>query len=265
MQRRHLITAAITAPFLSLTGLYAYAQVTDLSDAINKAGRQRMLSQRMAKAWLALAHGIEKPKAQQVLDKSVVLFERQLAELKTFAPTPDIKTTYGKLESAWVDYKTVLVGSAPDKAAALGLLQLDAKVLALAHQGTVQYDAVLGKPLGKLVNMAGRQRMLSQRMAKFYLASMLQVDVAESASEIGKARTEFMAAMEVLRNAPEATPRIKEELQLADGQWIFFDMALQKMAAAQGGNKPLVEVFVSSENLLSVMDQVTNLYSAIKT
>eukprot|EP01041_Mallomonas_annulata_P034976 gene34976-57850_t len=34
--------------------LPARAQVADLSDAINKAGRQRMLSQRMGEAWLAL-------------------------------------------------------------------------------------------------------------------------------------------------------------------------------------------------------------------
>ncbi|WP_310564887.1 type IV pili methyl-accepting chemotaxis transducer N-terminal domain-containing protein, partial [Hydrogenophaga sp.] len=48
MQRRHLLIAAAAAP------LGARAQVSDLADAINKAGRQRMLSQRMGKAWLAL-------------------------------------------------------------------------------------------------------------------------------------------------------------------------------------------------------------------
>lgn len=40
---------------LGLTGLPAWAQVKDLNDAINKAGRQRMLSQRAANAYMALA------------------------------------------------------------------------------------------------------------------------------------------------------------------------------------------------------------------
>ncbi|MDO8249041.1 MAG: type IV pili methyl-accepting chemotaxis transducer N-terminal domain-containing protein [Rhodoferax sp.] len=260
MKRRHLITAAVAAPLVSLSGLHAYAQVVDLSDAINKAGRQRMLSQRMGKAWLALLLGIEKTSAQQVLDKSMALFDRQLTELKAFAPNPEVKLTYGKLETAWSDYKGALVGTTPDKENALALLQQDARVLALAHQGTVQYEAALGKPLGKLVNIAGRQRM-----AKFYLAARLPVDASAASVEIGKARTEFVSAMEILRSAPEASARIKDELQLADGQWVFFDVALQKLQDGQGSSKSLSEVFVSSENLLSVMDRVTGLYSALKT
>jgi hypothetical protein len=47
-----LLVAAAGALALALP--CAQAQVVDLSDAINKAGRQRMLSQRMGKAWLAL-------------------------------------------------------------------------------------------------------------------------------------------------------------------------------------------------------------------
>lgn len=260
MQRRHFLTALAIGTTLPLAG---QAQVTDLNDAINKAGRQRMLSQRMGKAWLALVHDVDPSSARQVLDRSMALFDRQLVELKAFAPTPDIRDTYGKLEAAWSDYKATLVGSAPGKGGAGAVLAADARVLALAHQGTVQYEAASGKPVGKLVNIAGRQRMLSQRMAKFYLAATLPVDAATANAEIAKARGEFLAAMDVLRNAPEATVRIREELQLADGQWVFFDSALKKMQPGTTG-KPLSDVFVSSENLLAVMDRVTGLYSAVK-
>ncbi|OYQ40775.1 hypothetical protein CHU94_06440 [Rhodoferax sp. TH121] len=262
MQRRTLIAAA-TASGLGLA-LPIRAQVTDLSDAINKAGRQRMLSQRMGKAWLALLQNVEKTSAQLVLDKSMALFDRQLVELKGFAPTPDVQATYSKLEAAWSEYKTALVGKAPARDAAATLLQLDAKVLALAHQGTQQYEAALAKPLGKLVNVAGRQRMLTQRMAKFYLAATLPVDASVATIEIGKARTEFTAAMELLRNAPEATLRIKDELLLADAQWVFFDMALKQLQEGAQRPKPMSDVFVSSENLLAVMDRVTGLYSTLK-
>lgn len=241
----------------------AGAQVVDLNDAINKAGRQRMLSQRVAKAYIALAEGVETPLAQQVLDKSLALFDRQLIELKAFASSAELKRTYTALEASWSEYKTSLIGTAPSRAGAATVIANAGKVLALAHQGTQQYESLLAKPIARLVNVAGRQRMLSQRMAKFYLALALPVDVTLAKAEITKARTEFTTALELLRNAPEATARIREELQLGEAQWLLFDNALKKVPAP-GATKPLSDVFITSENLLVVMDRITGLYSGLK-
>ena len=110
-KRRTLLLATAGLPLIG-----AHAQVSDIRDAINKAGRQRMLSQRMGKAWLALVHGIEKPMAQQVLDKSLALFDRQLVELKAFASSADIVSTYNKLDDSWGTFKKALVGSTPSRA-----------------------------------------------------------------------------------------------------------------------------------------------------
>lgn len=261
MKRRDVLKGGVGA---ALLGTYAaQAQVSDLADAINKAGRQRMLSQRMGKAYLALVQNIEPSLARQVLDRSLAQFDRQLVELKAFAGNQELKATYTSLEAAWSEYKTALIGTAPSKAGGGPVMANAGKVLALAHKGTQQYEALLNKPLGKLVNVAGRQRMLSQRMAAYYLASAVQADGGAAQAEIGKARTEFLAGLQLLRGAPEATARIKDELQLADGQWLLFDNALQKNAAG-GAVKPLADVFVTSENLLAVMDKVTGMYSELK-
>ena len=260
LHRRTLIAAALALSFVP-----AQAQVSDLGDAINKAGRQRMLSQRMGKAWLALVHGVEKTAAQQVLDKSLALFDRQLVELKAYAASADIKATYAQLETAWSDYKAQLVGAAPSRERAASMLQLNTRVLGLAHQGTVQYEAVMGKPVGKLVNLAGRERMLSQRMAMLYLAAKLPVDASTMTAEIDKARTEFVAGMATLHKASENTSSIKDELQLADSQWVFFDAALKKAGSGDvAAAKPMTEVFTASENLLTVMDRVTGMYAGLK-
>jgi hypothetical protein len=237
----------------------AFAQVRDLNDAINKAGRQRMLSQRMVKGWLALGQKLEDIRADKVLGDSMALFERQLAELRAFAPTEAIRTTYDQLDTLWGTLKSALVGASPSLGAAPGLLAMDSKVLALAHQGTQQLEQHAGKPAGHLVNLAGRQRMLSQRMAKFQLAMAWKVPVADAAQQIETARAEFVAALDKLAAAPETTAAIQEQIVMARQQWIFFNTALASSQAPDTRNAR--NVFVASENILQVMDHITGLYA----
>lgn len=241
----------------------ASAQVTSLNEAINKAGRQRMLSQRMSKAWLALGQGVDAKRAEKVLADSMALFDRQFVELKAYAPTESIRQTYLALEPAWADFKAALVGQRPERSTAPILLGLDAKVLKLAHQGTVQLEQYSGRPSGKLVNMAGRQRMLSQRTAKFYLSQRWGASVPEATKELNVARAEFVAALETLNTAPQATSPIKQLLSLAQQQWVFFDNALSRSGERSGAEQHAFEVFSSSENILTVMDRVTGLYSQL--
>lgn len=241
----------------------ASAQIMSLNEAINKAGRQRMLSQRMAKAWLAMGQGVDVRRAEKILFDSMAWFDRQFVELKTYAPTPEIRSTYDTLEPIWSDYKTGLVGSKPDRGAAPVLLGLDAKVLKLAHQGTMQLEQYSGRAVGKLVNVAGRQRMLSQRTAKFYLSQCWGAAVPEQLKELNVARQEFASALNLLITAPQATPAIKDELELARQQWVFFDNALSRIGEGPGSVQRASEVFSSSENILQVMDKVTGMYSKL--
>jgi Type IV pili methyl-accepting chemotaxis transducer N-term len=260
MQRRHFILSSVALPVL------ANAQINDLSDAINKAGRQRMLSQRMAKAWLAQLLQVDVVYAKQIMDRSMALFEKQLSELKIYSSTPELKQTYLSLDTSWGDFKNVLVSGTPSKDSATKILELDGVVLKLANQGTGQFEALSNRPTGRLVNMAGRQRMLSQRMAKFYLAAVTPVATEIARTELVKARTEFLAALNTLKSAPEATARIKDEINLAEAQWIFFDASLQKLNTPTAASiRAHSDVFVASENVLSSMDRVTSLYAAMQS
>jgi nitrate/nitrite-specific signal transduction histidine kinase len=266
MKRRGFVAAAAGVP-LGLTGLLraspAQAQVTDLNDAINKAGRLRMLSQRMAKSYYAMGQGVVTEQAQRVLAASMALFERQFSELKAFASQPAIQATYAELDAAWRDYKTALSFAAPDKAKAAAVALNAGKVLALAHQGTGQFEKELNQPVGRLVNMSGRQRMLSQRMAAMYLSASWDVQAAVSTAEMSKARDEFTAAHTVLKSAPQATTAIKAELELAQMQFEFFESALRGLAPGRAQAQQMTDVFTTSERILQVMDKVTGMYAKL--
>ena len=241
----------------------AQAEINTLNEAINKAGRQRMLSQRMAKAWLAMGQGIDAAQAEKIMLESMALFDRQFVELKAYAPSPEIRNTYLAMEPLWSDYKSALIGKTPERGWAPELLALDAKVLKLAHQGTTQLEQYSGRAVGKLVNMAGRQRMLSQRSAKFYLSQNWGVPVPNALKELNQARSEFVTALQTLMSAPQATEAIQQQLGLAEQQWVFFDNALSRLGEGSGGARRARDVFSSSEQILQIMDRVTGLYSRV--
>ena len=239
----------------------AQAQISDINSAINKAGRERMLSQRMAKAYLQAGQGIDAERSKKILDGSISQFDRQLVELKNFAPTPEIRNTYLNLERAWLSYKDVLIGARTSPEGAKKVMEINEEVLTFAHQGTVLLEKHSGTSQAHLLNIAGRERMLSQRMAKFYQAGNWNVSPASGPAELDKARKEFVQGLQELSNAQENTQAIRDELELARQQWMFFEDALQR----RGDKSLAVNVATTSERILEVMDTVTGMYEKLQT
>ncbi len=237
----------------------AQAQITDIESAINKAGRERMLSQRMAKAYFQIGQQLEVERSQKTLDASVAQFDRQLVELKHYAPTPALRETYQRLEQSWLAYKDLLVGRAPSKAQAGQVLALSEQVLALAMAGTDQLEKHAGSQTGRLVNLAGRQRMLSQRMAKLYQAQAWGVAAPNTAAELTQARKQFAAAQQELMDAAAGQPRLREGLELVRQQWLFFDSALNQPPSPEA-RSALLAVASTSERILAEMEAVVTLF-----
>lgn len=260
MNRRQFVGAGIAAATGVLGISSSVAQVVNINDAINKSGGQRMLSQRLAKSYLQIGQTVDLDRSRRILDTSLSLFDRQLVELRAFAPTPENKTVLQDLSGAWLSYKDALVGRAPNPQDAKSILVINEEVLALAQAATVQLEKLSGTASGRLVNIAGRQRMLSQRMAKFYQAMSWGVAESDAKDKLFGARKEFISALAELAASPKNTPEIMQEIQLAQQQWIFFDNALS--AGVTGGNRVQLatNVATTSERILEAMDRITGMY-----
>lgn len=264
MNRRQFVLGTLLIGGGYLTVQQVSAQIINLNDAINKAGRQRMLSQRLAKSYLQIGQGIDVERSRTILDASLALFDRQLVELKAFAPTPENKAALSDLEKSWLRYKEVLVGRAPNARDAVDIMSISDDVLALANTAAMQLEKASPNAAGRLVNLSGRQRMLSQRMAKLYQAINWNTAPVDAKPKLALARKEFIDALDVLSGTPNNTVQINRELELARQQWLFFENALDaRVDASSMKRQQATNVATTSERILETMDRITGLYEKL--
>lgn len=218
-----------------------------------------MLSQRTAKAWLMLVLGVLPERAKTIIGQSTALFDAQLAELKTLLPGDELRTLWMQLEHDWARYRPLLLDIRSD---AKAVWTASEAVLTSAHKLTLAYEKTAGSSAGRLVNLSGRQRMLSQRMAKAYYFRQIDINAAPSSEMLGSAMKDFAKAHEELKAATVNTAQIKDDLALVEQQWFFFQNALG-MRDAGGQKKAVTDVGTTSERILEQMDLVVGHYERL--
>lgn len=228
-----------------------------MGEAINKAGRQRMLSQRITKAYALIGQKIMMSANNQLYD-AIELFGKQHAELTNFAATEEEKTSIEKVSKLWTEYKS-LAQTKPTKESALQMRNLSEKVLAEAHHFVLLLAKRSGTPAGHLVNISGRQRMLSQRIGKFYVLQSWGLEDPEYQTEYDKAVNQFTTAMKELQNAPENTSDINDALAKVETDWETF-----KISRKVRGGKHIPSLVVRQlDKILGQMNYITALYAAV--
>jgi hypothetical protein len=133
-----------------------------------------------------------------------------------------------------------------------------------AERLTTQLEnAGLAPPL-RVLNLAGRQRMLSQRFAKYAVLGMFgdSAWTQRCGAAMVESKAAFEQALTYLNGIPLSTPEIHNGLQAAGLGWLTL-MAFAKDAAHQTGAQRLAglqSLATASEDLLEVFEQLSAHY-----
>lgn len=223
------------------------------AELVDRAGRLRMLSQQLVKLHALRCAAPDAPAWREAATRARQRVAEALGALGLALSRPTWGDLLGAVEQAWRALEPRL--DAAPRAADLDAIDAGAEALLQAAErltAVLQASSPLAAMLA-VVDLAARQRMLSQRLAKqALLARLLDGDAAAHAAA-GAAATiaALQTAQQRLRDATPGSPAIRDELdaaqRLIECQLAALRAASDADAAALGDD---------SEALLAVFERL---------
>jgi len=236
-----------------LTG--ANAEDINLS-VLDMAGKQRMLSQRIAKDYIYFGQDVATSKAKKQLEESIKQFVLVQKELSISINDDEIKNLL-----MFVDMSIDEFNSIKEEAYSIDNAQLALDLSESMLEGS-QYvvksleETLKIKKEASLVNIAGKQRMLSQRIAKYYIAYQAGIKDKNTVDQMKAVVKEFSEAQDKLLANQTNTPEINKKLNDVNRLWkIVYKFYLN----IEKGGLPFI-VFNSTDNITKKMNNITSMY-----
>jgi hypothetical protein len=244
---------------LVLSGYLYAVEIKSVEEAVNIAGKQRMFTQRMLKDYAMVGMGNTFGDPTQDLTKTIADFDDHLSSLKAYAPNEKIKKSLDEVEALWKPIKASLQEK-PELAKAEKLQEQLEALLKASDKATKLFAEASGKASGEMVNIAGRQRMLSQRMASLYMLKVWGVQDPKFKAKLDDTLSLFKQSLEKLEGSPLNNDESKVLLAKVKRSFIFFEM----MNRSKSKFVPTL-IYKKSNDILKNMDRVTKLYVQSET
>ncbi len=231
------------------------AVIADVVKLIDVAGKQRMLSQRIAKDYLYVGKKVAVSKAGKQLKSSIDEMVSAHKVLVDSINDPEIKNLLSFVELSIEDFKATANEPFNLDNAQL-IIDLSESMLegsqyivdSLKEKVKVKESAIVGK--------SGKQRMLAQRIAKYYIAYQAGIKDKNTVDQMKAAVSEFSEAHKALMANPSNTPEINRKLNDIDRLWkIVYKFYLN----IEKGGLPLI-VFNTTDDITKKMNTVTAMY-----
>jgi nitrate/nitrite-specific signal transduction histidine kinase len=228
--------------------------IKNIYEAVDIAGKQRMFTQRMLKdyAMIGMKNSFGNP--DEDLKNIMVEFDEHLKALHDFTKNSDIKKSAKKVEELWLPIKKVLE-SRPVKGEVSKLQENLEELLSAANDTTALFAKETGKESGKIVDMSGRQRMLSQRMASLYMLKVWGIDDDKFKDKMKNSMELFKSSLEELQKSEFNTDEITKLLGEVEKSFMFFEI----MNKSSNVFIPSL-IYKKSNDILKNMNRATQCY-----
>jgi hypothetical protein len=229
-------------------------KIKSIHHAVDVAGKQRMFTQRMLKDYsmIGMENSFGKPKED--LKKIMGEFENHLQSLHDFTTNKSIKKSTSRVKKLWIPIKKVLGREAKKEKA--GKLQEDLEeLLKESNTVTVLFAKDTGEASGDIINISGRQRMLSQRMASLYMLKVWGVNDDKFREKMDSSMSLFKESLKKLQKSELNTDEIRELLTKVEKSFMFFEF----MNRSNSTFIPTL-IYKKSDDILKNMNIATGKY-----
>lgn len=231
------------------------------AEDVNRSGQLRMLSQRLVKLVLLQLAGVQVAQVKERLKESVLRIDANIAALGKSLSQPTFGDLLAQVVRTWAQLKQALQGEPQ----AGHMAQMDAlaeQLLKEAERLTSSLENAGAMPPLQVLNLAGRQRMLSQRFAKYALLEVVGDKAAMQRNEAGmaEARAAFEEALRYLNEIPLTSKDIRASLDAATVCWEQMLAGTAATSSQRAGLERLERLAMASEDLLDVFEKLSVQY-----
>lgn len=230
---------------------------------VNRCGRLRLFSQRMAVTWGAIAVNVASSTTRTRLRQFEKEFERNLAWLEKLDLAGEFPRKLDAIKPLWQSYWQAIVSEEVSPALVEKLFALSEDMLLATDDLTLCATQLAGIPAAHYVNIAGRNRLLSQRISKLFLFREWAGLHERIEALLVASSAEFETNLQQLVKTGSGQPELAAQLQVVASQWQKYIRALCPDLAHARRTKHARIVLAEGERLLRCVDTAVKLFERL--